>query len=48
VLRIRDVSGSVFSIPDAGSRIKKMPGSSSPSKNLSILTEKIVSKLWER
>ncbi len=51
VLRIRDVySGSEFypsRIPDLGSRVKNIPGYSSASKNLSILTYKIVSKLAE-
>ncbi len=33
----------IFSIPDPGSRVKKItdPGSGSPSKNLSILTRKL-------
>jgi hypothetical protein len=37
----------VFSIPEAGCRVKKIsdPGSGSASKNLSILTHNIVSKL---
>ncbi len=50
VLRIREVYfGSrilIFSIPDPASRVKKIPGSgsASASKNLSNLTQKIVSK----
>ncbi len=53
MLRIRDVCpGSrirIFSIPDPGSRVKKIPdpGSGSTFQNLSILTQKIVSKLSE-
>ena len=31
----------IFSIPDPGSRVKKIPGSGSASKNLSILTQKM-------
>jgi hypothetical protein len=51
VLRIRDVYPGfrirIFSIPDPG--VKKIPGSgtASASKNLSILTQKCVSKLSE-
>jgi hypothetical protein len=30
-----------FSIPDPGSKVKKIPGSASASKNLSILTQKL-------
>ncbi len=41
----------IFSIPDPGSRVKKIPeprsGSASASKNVSILTQNIVSKLSE-
>jgi hypothetical protein len=37
----------IFSIPDPGSRVKKTPRSASASKNLSILIQKIVSKLSE-
>jgi hypothetical protein len=52
VLRIRDVypGSEFFPIPDPESRVKKIsdPGSGSASKsNLSILTQKIVSKLSE-
>jgi hypothetical protein len=41
--------GSEFSIPDPGSRVKKIPdpGFGSASKNLSIFNPKIVSKLSE-
>jgi hypothetical protein len=37
----------IFPVPDPGSRVKKIPGSASASKNLSILTQKIVFKLSE-
>ncbi len=53
IQRIRDVfPGSrirIFSIPDPGYRVEKIPdpGSGTASKNLSILTQKIVSKLLE-
>jgi hypothetical protein len=36
-----------YSIPDPGSRVKKIPDPGSASKNLSIFNPKIVSKLSE-
>jgi hypothetical protein len=36
-----------FSIPDPGSRVKKIPGSAPASKNFSILNQKIDVKLSE-
>jgi hypothetical protein len=36
-----------FSIPDPGSRVKKIPDPRAGLKNLSILTQKVVSKLSE-